>query len=98
LDGEVDVALVVHDSESPRLAGGEDGARCALRHHVPLVVRGDIRRSEYLEWATVADAADVPLVEALERATYAPLRRHASVARRSLRELLETHGLEAQDA
>jgi hypothetical protein len=97
-EGPVDAALLVHDSEAPRLEGGEDGARCALRRHIPLVLRGDVRRSAYQDWAALVEGDDVPVAETLERARRAPLRRHASAARRSLRAVLEQHGVDSNGA
>lgn len=97
-EGPVDAALLVHDSEGSRLEGGEDGARCALRRYVPLVLRGDVRRSAYRDWAALVESDDVPVAETLERARRTPLRRHAAAARRSLRAVLEQHGVDSTGA
>jgi hypothetical protein len=97
-EGSVDVALVARDASRAPLPGGEDGARCALRRFVPLVVHGDVDRSPYADWATVTTGPDRSLVDSLEEARRAPLARHADAARRSLRAVLEQHGLDGANA
>jgi hypothetical protein len=99
LDAEpIDAALLVRDTTRPVLHGGEDGARCALRRFVPLVLHGDVDGSPYLDWATLTGAEDVPVADILDRARQAPLLRHADAARRSLRAVLEQHALDPAGA
>jgi hypothetical protein len=95
--GAVDVALLARDAGREPLVGGEDGARCALRRFVPLVVAGD-GTTPYADWATGTVVDGQALVDVLERARQAPLTRHADAARRSMRAVLEQHGLDGSSA
>jgi hypothetical protein len=78
----IDVALAVrsHPSSTPLLR--EDGIRCAVRRHVPLVVAGAVAPNPFSPWTTVErdgpdvvtaveDAAELPLADLSERATHA---------------------------
>lgn len=99
LDAErVDVALVVRREARAEPSAGEDGARCALRRHIPLVVAGEVGETPYADWAAVVKPGTEAVTEAVREAASAPLRRHAEAARRSLRAVLEHHGLDAAAA
>ncbi len=97
--GDVDVAVVVRGE--PDMSGldrdaGEDGARCALRRHIPLVVTGNVARSPLRGFATAVTPDGSDLAEAVAAAAAAPLRRHADVARSAFATVLEAHGLDAR--
>ncbi len=95
--GPVEVALVVRDGAATGPAAAEDGVRCALRRQVPLVLAGDAAGSALADWAAVVvDGDGVP--DAVTQAASAPLRRHGEAARRSLRSVLEHHGVDGSDA
>jgi hypothetical protein len=81
----------------PAPGGGDDGARCALRRHIPLVVVGEPATSVYRDWAA-AEASDGDIVPTVERTAVSPLRRHTEAARRSLRSVLAMHDLPTEQA
>ena len=93
-DEVIDAAVLVRselaDTRTPR----EDGARCALRRHVPLVLAGDVAHSPYAEWATAATDDVSSLPQALSAATAALLARHTKAATRSLQAVLVQHELD----
>ena len=89
----VDVAVVVRGEVHEEPTAGEDGARCALRRHIPLVMVGQAQASPYEEWTSVYAAGPESLVSAVERAATAPLARHDEVAARALRDALDAHDL-----
>jgi hypothetical protein len=91
----VDVALVVRSRPRSQPAPREDGVRCALQQHVPLVVAGSTLLNPYDEYATeVIDRGD-HLVNAVERAARTPLRHHTERAARALREVLDRRDVSA---
>ncbi|MCC5953459.1 MAG: hypothetical protein JJU45_15315 [Acidimicrobiia bacterium] len=91
--GRVDVALNVRQlSEPPTVA--EDGVRCALRNHVPLVVAGTAGQAPWAGMATVVEPDTERLAAAVEEAEMAPLRRHSEAASRELRVAMERLGVE----
>jgi hypothetical protein len=92
-NGPVDVAVVVRAERHPEPTAGEDGARCALRRHIPLVMVGEAHASPYEEWTSVYAAGPEAVVSAVERAGSAPLARHDEVATRALRDVLDIHEL-----
>jgi len=95
--GDVDAVVVVRAAEAevgPDRDSGEDGARCALRRHIPLVLAGDASRSPLGSFATAVSTGPDELVEAVETAANAPLRRHADTARVAFAAVLEAHGLD----
>lgn len=94
IDAAVLVRSELADTRTPR----EDGARCALRRHVPLVLAGDIEDSPYVPWATEVTEGIDDLSAALERASGAVLSRHAAVAQRSLQAVLLQHELDPNGA
>jgi hypothetical protein len=96
-DGDVDAVVVVRSAEEgsgPDRASGEDGARCALRRHIPLVLAGAAGRSPLEAFAAAVSTGPDELVEAVEGAAHAPLRRHADSARVAFAAVLEAHGLD----
>jgi hypothetical protein len=99
LDGaDIDAAVLVRtdlaDTRSPR----EDGARCALRQFVPLVLAGDVEHSPYADWASAVAPTmdDIPM--ALERATAALLQRHGDRAGEMFETVLGLHDLSTAGA
>jgi len=90
--GVVDVALVVRARDASQPTPREDGAACAIRRHVPLVVAGATRWHPYAPYAgeTVDGVAGV--VDACERTATAPLPAHSAAAARALQETLERRG------
>ncbi len=99
-EDNVDVAVVVHRTGEPagRSATGEDGARCALRRSVPVIVAGPIEASTIADFATMVTTEGSPVAPLIDLAVAAPLARHSKVARRSLRSVLEIHGLPTDGA
>ena len=95
---QVDVAVVVRGEPGDEPTAGEDGVRCALRRYIPLVVAGEVSRSPYTDWAAVVAPGTDSVVDAVDEAVSAPLRRHADAARRSFRSVLEHHDIDSTDA
>ena len=95
-DGDVMVALMVQAPDGAVIAGdaAEDGARCALRRHIPLVVAGRPDYSPLETWASavVADGASVTSV--VEEVGQQPSPRHGDVAEGAFAGVLEAHGLD----
>lgn len=90
--GTVDVALSVRSASGP-VTVVEDGVRCALRHHVPLVTLGAPEDSPWVALAT-ASLTDADDLEATVRdAADAPLRTHGAIAAGELRAVLDRHDL-----
>jgi hypothetical protein len=99
LDGQaVDVALDVRSTPHPQALPYEDGVRCAIHAHVPVVVAGATTLKPYEPYAAAVVDHLYDVVESCERAAHAPLRRHGAVAERVLAEVLRTHGVEPSDA
>jgi hypothetical protein len=75
----------------------EDGARCGLRHHIPLVIAGPIGEVPFEDRAALScDLDDVGLaVEILARR---PLPDHTTIAGAELARVLTMHGLDAAAA
>jgi hypothetical protein len=90
--GDVDVALLVRHGGADDLAR-EDGVRCALRRHVPLVIAGD-DTDPYRDWCAATTQLGY-LTPALEAAREMPLRPHEAAALRSFRAVLAKHDLPA---
>jgi hypothetical protein len=81
----VDVALTVRSRPRSQPAPQEDGVRCALMHHVPLVVAGPDVLDPYAEYeARVVDRAG-DIVGACEEVAAGELPRHSQVATDALR-------------
>ena len=85
----VDVALTVRSRPRSQPAPQEDGVRCALMHHVPLVVAGPAVLDPYDHFqARVLDRTD-DVVGACEEVAAAELPRHGRVANEALAATLE---------
>ncbi len=91
-DAVVDVALTVRPRPRSQPAPQEDGVRCALQAHVPLVVAGPEVLDPYAAYAAEIVPADGDLVAACERAAVAPLPEHGAVARDAMRAVFDLHG------
>jgi hypothetical protein len=89
----VDVVVTARDRPWPRPTSFEDGAVCALRRHVPLVVLGTALQP-FEGW--VARGVDDPaeLVDACEAASELPLARHSEVATVAARTTVEAAALD----
>ena len=72
----IDVALAVRAEVSTRPAPSEDGARCALMSHVPLVVAGPSALDPYAGLETVVLNRTFDVVESCEQAAAAELVEH----------------------
>jgi hypothetical protein len=94
----IDVALTVREPPFPRPAPLEDGALCALRSHVPLVVAGSPILNPFERWAAEVVSRGDDVVAGCERAATGPLREHSRLATEALRSLLEAHREDAGDA
>lgn len=93
----IDVAVSVRrDGGEPTVS--EDGVRCALRHHVPVVATGASAGAPWLPLVTVVEPEPTRVVEAVARAAVAPLARHTEVATAELREVLVRKGIDASGA
>lgn len=80
IEGGVDVALTVRSGTPAQPTVREDGAVCALRRHIPLVVSGAPGPDPFEGWATVSiGSGDV--VAACEAAAAADITRLSDVAR-----------------
>jgi hypothetical protein len=95
---DVDVALVVRPRPRPQPAPLEDGAACAIKQHVPLVVAGARALDPYGTHAVEVLDRSFDVVDACERAASAPLRPHTTAAARALHDTLEHHGIVATPA
>ena len=99
LDAEqVEVALLVRDADGAEPTPAEDGARCALRRHLPLVVSSASGTSPFDEWAAETVTDEAAAVAALERAHRAPLKRHSEVALEAFVDALGVAGVDADGA
>jgi len=94
--GDVMVALMVQAPEGSGVVGdaAEDGARCALRHHIPLVVAGGSERSSLEAWASAVVRDDASLTAVVETVGQQPSPRHGAVAEGAFAGVLEVHGLD----
>lgn len=92
--GAVDVVLTVRAHPRSHPSAGEDGVRCAIRHHLPLVVAGETAMHPFEPWATaVIDRAD-QVAEAVRGAAAAPLLHHGAVAASAADDVIRRHGYE----
>jgi hypothetical protein len=95
--GPVDVVVTARDRPWPRPSPFEDGAICALRRHVPLVVLGTAVHP-FESWVTARVDDDRELVRACEDAAAASLTRHSTVAASAAQTVLERAGLDPEGA
>jgi len=96
LDAEsISVAVVTgHSAATDRdIAPREQGARCALRQHIPLVIVGERSQSPLLPFATTWAAGPESVVTAVHAATQARLPEHERVALEAFQGVLDTHEL-----
>jgi hypothetical protein len=91
----VDVALTVRSRVRSQPAPSEDGVRCALMHHVPLVVAGPAALDPYAEFETRALGRTYGVVESCEAAAAAEL---GAYVRRAEAVLAECVGTERASA
>jgi hypothetical protein len=97
--GPVDVTVTVRDRAWPRPSPYEEGALCALRRHVPLVVAGTAVLQPFERWSSRTSEKGTDLAAACEQAAAAPLPRHGEVSRDAARQFLAAAGREgAADA
>lgn len=95
--GDVEVALMVrsdrHDGVGAADDAAADGARCALRRHIPLVVAGEggTRLEEFASGRIDDPSAVSSMVEMVGRM---PSPRHGDVAEGAFAGVLEAHGLD----
>jgi hypothetical protein len=81
----VDVAVTVRSRPRSQPAPQEDGVRCALMHHVPLVVAGPAVLDPYEGYEALVLDRDGDVVGACEEVAAAELPRHSRVASEALR-------------
>jgi hypothetical protein len=91
----VDVALTVRRRPRSQPAPQEDGASCALRTHVPLVIAGAIALNPYEDFATECTDDPGDIVGACERAAAAPLRAHTAAALSAVTTVFEKNDVKA---
>jgi hypothetical protein len=94
----VDVALTIRHAALADPAPFEDGAACALRAHVPLVVAGATAGNPFVLHGATPITGDDDVVVACEQVANAPLARHGMVALDALRASLIRHRLPDADA
>lgn len=91
VEGGIDVALTVRSGPPAQPTAREDGAVCALRRHVPLVVAGPAGPNPFDGWSTLAvDEGD--LVAACEAAAASDIVRLSDAARAEARRFLAKRG------
>lgn len=96
VEAGIDVALTVRTGPPEQPTQREDGAVCALRRHVPLVVASAEGPNPFADWATVCvDDGDV--VAACEAAAAADITALSEVALAEARRSLVLGGHEADE-
>lgn len=95
-DGDVMVALMVQAPDGLENVGdaAEDGARCALRRHIPLVVAGPSEQCSLETWASAVVVDDAAVASVVEHVGRQPSPRHSDVAEGAFAGVLEAHGLD----
>ncbi len=98
----IDVAVAVEGPSSgdPDLASGLQGARCALRRFIPVVVVQPDAESPLTTYATSVSPTAEPddVHAAVEQAVATPLGRHSELATDALRATLALHEVAADQA
>jgi hypothetical protein len=89
--GDVDVAITVRSRPRSQPAPHEDGVRCALQRHVPLVVAGSPVLNPFEPWATTVIDRTFDVVGACEVAAAAPLPAHGTRALEAIEGVLAQH-------
>jgi hypothetical protein len=98
LDGPgVDVVISARDRAWPTPTPFEEGAACALRHHVPMVVHGFTSEHPYEPWSPAESRHDSELAAVAEVVAHAPLREHGDVARATARQVLDAAHLPSDE-
>lgn len=98
LNGDaVDVALVVRDQPSSGAIAPEDGAACALRRFVPLVIADETGSHPFHDRATATISGTAGVVDACVQAATARLTRHEPVALAMLRTTLASQDVSTDD-
>ena len=77
---DIDVAVSVRTVDGPEPLPGDDGIFCALRHHVPVVVAGDVRAHPFLRFSHWRSSPGEPLRQTVETAARAELPEHSAAA------------------
>jgi hypothetical protein len=93
----VDVAVTVRDRDWPRPSAFEDGAICALRRRIPMVVAGITTSHPFDRWSPATSDDGSTLVEACEAAASAPLPEHGEVTHQAARNVLIAAGRATDD-
>jgi len=88
----VDVVLDVRPRPRSQPSAREDGVRCALTHHIPVLVAGPDVMSPYEDFAVTTVERTHGIVEACEEVARAPLPAHTAAADRALSTLLAGRG------
>jgi hypothetical protein len=89
--GVVDVAITVRSRPRSQPAPHEDGVRCALERHVPLVVAGSPVLNPFEPWASSVLDRTYDVVGACEAAAVAPLPAHGTCALGAIEAVLAQH-------
>jgi hypothetical protein len=87
-NGGVDVALAVRRGGHTQPTRREEGAVCAVRQHVPLVVAGSDVSDPFQLWESEALGRTDNVVNACERVARAPLREHTRRATKAIDDVL----------
>ena len=90
----VDVVVDVRRRPRAEPSPFEDGVRCGLQRHVPLVVAGRLISNPFENYATEVVVGDGDVVAACERAATSSLPKHSEVARVALGDALRRRGLD----
>jgi hypothetical protein len=88
----VDASVVVRNRGYGLPSPFEDGARCAARHGVPIVVIGDAATNPFEAWTAAHTTVDA-VAEAVETASTEPLPHLSATATETLRAFLAQEGL-----
>ncbi|HEU5302760.1 MAG TPA: hypothetical protein VFW06_11040 [Acidimicrobiia bacterium] len=97
-DGPVDVVVAARDHPWPRPSPFEEGAVCALRRHIPMVVTGPTTALHpYGPFGAVEVPPDGDLVATCEEVVAAPLEEHSQIALDNARTALELAGVGTTD-
>lgn len=94
-EGDVAVAVMVQADEGGTIGdAAEDGARCALRRHIPLVVAATPAGSKLDEWATAVVDDHGSVAATVDAVGAMPSARHTDVAEGAFAGVLEAHGMD----
>jgi hypothetical protein len=93
-EAPVEVAVTVRDRAWPRPSPYEEGALCALRRQVPLVVAGTTVLQPFDRWSSRTLEKGADLAAGCEQTAAAPLPGHGDVSRDAARQFLGAAGRE----